>query len=753
MGGDANPHDPTWADEIAAEQSFVDQAYSAVDAWHTYYRTKQAEVAKEFTANYSQVEQRNSLAGHYGDEATRLESVENHLVFGHLDMTSGEGFHIGRIGLRQPPEDGGDIPPSTTARQLLVDWRAKVSSPFYQATAVKPLGVRKRRHIDTSLRKVVSVEDDLLDVAAGAGDNTLQGEGALLAALSKARAGRMHDIVATIQAEQDRVIRADLNAFLVVQGGPGTGKTAVALHRAAYLLYAHRKTLETSGVLIVGPNPVFLRYIERVLPALGETDVVSLTLAECFPGVKTVPEEAKLKELKGSLRWVEVAARAVADLKRPPTSDVQFRVNHVPLSLSVSQVRHAMSAGSHAGSTHNQHWAAFAKNLLKELHTQYARAFPDHDEEEWLDEELRSSPEVRRVVNRMYLPASATQILHRLYAFPAYLKRIASDLFTPAEIESLYRPKEAPFTDSDVPILDELQELLGLPPSRVDHAGESSLSARELERAQEAIDQMELGEGIVNAQMLAELARAERMESPLAERARMDRSWAYGHVVVDEAQELTAMDWHLLLRRCPSRSFTVVGDVNQASQANRGQSWQELLGPAARANPVMETLTINYRTPGKVMALAEAVLRANGSAPLFPSTSAREVPDCLEITRLGAEISEDRLVKITKKILLEEASRLENEVGIGAGKILVVSQLGGGFGAALGLAGSDPIEDQVCYLAPFAAKGLEFDVVVLVDPVSIFEQSLGDLYVAMTRPTRRLRIVCREVLPGLESDV
>lgn len=305
----------SWQSEIAKEQTFVDRAYKTLDEMRVYYRRRQDEVAAEMSSNPSARADRDALAAHYGDEATRLESVENRLVFGVLDLEDGTSFHIGRVGLRDfdatdaetpalgitPALSPTENPPDTTletpaasekleekpgegvSRQLLVDWRAKVAQPFYQATAVAPMGVWKRRHVATSLREVVGVEDELL--ASGADTDaaqtaSLQGEGALMAALSRARSGQMSDIVSTIQAEQDRVIRSDLNAFLVVQGGPGTGKTAVALHRAAYLLYAHRDQLDSQGVLVIGPNHTFLRYIERVLPALGETGVVSLTIGE-----------------------------------------------------------------------------------------------------------------------------------------------------------------------------------------------------------------------------------------------------------------------------------------------------------------------------------------------------------------------------------------------------------------------------------------------------------------------------------------
>ncbi|STY88631.1 HelD family protein [Mobiluncus holmesii] len=777
--------------EIAKEQTFVDRAYKTLDEMRVYYRRRQDEVAAEMSSNPSARADRDALAAHYGDAATRLESVENRLVFGGLNLNDGTSFHIGRIGLRDfdptdaesatpelsptenspadlaptSPEKLADMPGEGMSRQLLVDWRAKVAQPFYQATAVAPMGVWKRRHVATSLRQVVGVEDELLTSSPDTDavqTATLQGEGALMAALSRARSGQMSDIVSTIQAEQDRVIRSDLNAFLVVQGGPGTGKTAVALHRAAYLLYAHRDQLDSQGVLVVGPNHTFLRYIERVLPALGETGVVSLTIGECFPGVHTVAERPELRALKGDTRWIKVAAAAVADLKRPPREDQMLQLDHVQLNLSAALVRDAMEAGSHGGSTHNQHWAAYAKFLVRELTKLYAGQTPTKEDMEWMTEEIRASAEVRRAVNRCYLPASAPDLLARLYAYPDYLQRIASGIFTAEEIAALQRPKTSPFTDADVPILDELAELLGPLPGMTDSATQRrNREQREIERAAEAIEAMDLGGGLINARMLARSSRGEVSLSPLAQRARADRSWAYGHVVVDEAQELSPMDWHLLLRRCPSRSFTVVGDVNQTSQRSSSPlSWETLLGPARRAAPVMEQLTINYRTPRAVMDLAQKAL-ATTEHTVVPLQSARDVADSLVFTRLQGEPHANlhepvsgpgNLVPTLRETLQDETARLEAAVGSGAGKlaIIVPTAAHSYLAATLGLETADVVADQVCCLDPRAAKGLEFDTVILVEPAVIADQSAGDLYVAMTRCTKRMHVLASVLPAGME---
>ena len=270
---------------IAHEQHYVDSSYQALDRQRASYEGRLAEVrAQSGLESAGARSERDSFATHYEDNLLRIRNVENRLVLGRLDFQDGSLEHIGRIGLR---DDNQDI--------ILLDWRAPQAEPFYQATAAHPGNVVRRRHIQTRLREVTGIEDELLDSHASSGtDLELTGEGALMNAMSQARDGKMTDIVATIQAEQDRIIRADAAGVLVVQGGPGTGKTAVALHRAAYLLYAQRERLSRSGVLVIGPSPVFLRYIDQVLPSLGESDVVATTIGGLMPGIKVTGQDSPL---------------------------------------------------------------------------------------------------------------------------------------------------------------------------------------------------------------------------------------------------------------------------------------------------------------------------------------------------------------------------------------------------------------------------------------------------------------------------
>ena len=320
--------------QLGLEQQAVDRIYQVLDDARTRYRLRQQQVeALGATGSPQNRSERDVMAAHLGDQAARLERVEERLVFGKLTTLSGKEFYIGRVGLQDSDHS-----------QVLMDWRASAATAFYQATARQPLGMASRRHIGLHRRQVISLEDEAFDLSHAREEGIqLQGEGALLAALQAERSGHMGDIVATIQGEQDRIIRADTSQILVIQGGPGTGKTAVALHRAAYLLYEQAEHLENSGVLIVGPSPAFLRYIEQVLPALGETGVVSTTMASLLPGTSAPGKEhPKISALKGDLRWVKLIKQAVHSLQRVPQSDQPLTVGASKLLLRPRIVKEAI---------------------------------------------------------------------------------------------------------------------------------------------------------------------------------------------------------------------------------------------------------------------------------------------------------------------------------------------------------------------------------------------------------------------------
>lgn len=726
-------------DEVRQEQAFVDQAYAVLDDLRNHYRQEQQRAAETGAQGTPQaVNERDVFFNHYGEAAARLEQVEDRLVFGRLDMTDASRRYIGRVGLRAQ-ENGEEI-------QLLMDWRAPAAKPFYQATARTPMEVVRRRHIATSLRRVTRLEDELL--GKGGAGNSLQGEGALMAALSQARDGHMTDIVETIQAEQDEIIRRDIDGVLVVQGGPGTGKTAVALHRAAYLLYTYRERLARSGVLLVGPSKLFLRYIEQVLPSLGETGVVSTTMAELLPGLRaSAVDTREVAQIKGRLVWRDIAKRAVATLQRLPREPQTLQIGSKRVIFAPELVKEAMDKARRTGKLHNIARETFALTCVELLTDVYAAEKATSEDRPWYREDVRESKDARRAINLCWMPTSPETLLERLYAYPEILRQVAPEL-SESERAALARPKGSEWTVSDIPILDEFSEQLGpfdYAQQRKERRARAAQREQQIARAQEAISGQELGGGIVTAKMLSEHTQAPAERDPLAVRARQDRTWTYGHVIVDEAHELSPLAWHSLVRRCPSLSFTVVGDVDQRSDTSASAEWEELLGPLARAEVEMAYLTIAYRAPATLMHLAKRVMEANGQ-PLYGQLQApRDLPNCLDYTDAGGTDLEQR----TRGIVDAEVARLDAELGAGRGRVAVVAdgrrtrewQTNGNFG-------DNPIYDRVTLLAASDSKGLEFDTIVMVEPAEIAAESLGDLYVALTRATRRLHVVHAQPLPA-----
>ena len=674
-------------------------------------------------------------------------------------------------------------------REIVLDWRAPLARAFYQATASNPMGLVRRRHIDTRLRRVVGLEDEVIDVRSLRGDGPagaraaiegIQGEGALIAAMSAARHGRMGDIVATIQAEQDRVVTSDARGVLVVQGGPGTGKTAVALHRVAYLFYSERTRLERSGVLLVGPSRTFLRYVEQVLPSLGETGVVSTTIADLVPGVRARGvEDPRAHEIKGRALWAEVLRRAVRGLQRVPDGPRAIVVEGTALELRPADVREAVNRARRSGRPHNLARETFVLWLLERLTDQFAaltgQDASDPDTRAWIREDIRTSRDARREINLCWMPTTPAGLLERLWARPALLASLAPELTGP-ERALLARPAGGEPTPADVPLLDELAELLG--PSEDARARRARLEARRradlVSYAAQAIESQGLGGGMVSAEMLADRMAAPGPALTLAERARADRTWTYGHVVVDEAQELGAMAWRALARRCPVRSFTVVGDLAQYSGPRVPASWGEALAAlgtrpgggsrrsgGAGGTPLNEeALTVCYRTPATIMRIADEVAASLGRPPVYPVRSVRDLPDCLECVDVSDSpeaADEDAWAALLRRTVARESEALDRAVGAGGGRIAVITpdaaaaarHLGEdpALAAAMQAPGGDVLRARLAVMGPVMSKGLEFDAVVLVDPAEIGRRSPGDLYVAMTRPTRRLVVVSRLPLP------
>ena len=738
---------------VAEEQDFVDRAYSRLDQLRSQYREQRQKIdANHGVGNAQGWTERDALATHFAELSSRLDNVEERLVFGRLDMKDHATHYIGRISLL----DEHSSP-------LLVDWRAPISAPFYQATAQEPLGVVRRRHIATRARTVTSVEDELLDVDQAQHQGlTLQGEGALMSALSSARSGRMGDIVATIQGEQDRVIRASDRGILVVQGGPGTGKTAVALHRAAYLLYTQREKLERSGVLIIGPSRTFLRYIEQVLPSLGESGVVQMTIGDIVPGLSAQDDDpVDIAAIKGRAAFSRILREAVRLIPRLPERDQVLQVWNRRVTLRVKDVQEALSRARRSGRPHNVARESFAMGLMELLAGRLiveagdASTTADIDPDDlktWMSE-IRDSVDARRAINLAWMPTQAPAFLRKLWSRPDLLAQANRKAGTPLSVEDLnllYRTQDEPLTISDIPLIDELEELLGTLDlaSAQKRRAEEQREKEERERANEALKATGLGGGIVTADMLMRQTQEAPSLRPLAERARADRSWTYGHIVIDEAQDLSPMAWRCLLRRCPSRSMTVVGDLDQKRGHRRPNSWKQALGPAARAFNEEFVLSISYRTPRALTRIAQAVMAQHGTPVLYPMEAVRDVPDCYQVSHTH----KDTLKECVSQIVSAMEERLDREEGEGKGRICVIVPDAQAQLWHADESGASALDQRVSYLTAAGSKGLEFDSVVVVEPGAILDQGSGDLFVALTRATHDLHAVTTTQLPrGMEE--
>jgi DNA helicase IV len=726
---------------LAYEQERVDHMYSRLDDLRDLTQRQLTEVraAGAFGTPASRSE-RDAFAGEYERRLLQLRGVELGLCFGRLELEDGQGYHVGRLGISDP--DGS---------RLLVDWRAPAAQPFYRATAATPLGVRRRRHLQLSGRKVVAVGDDVFDVTdlaamTEADRSTLSSEATLMAALATSRTGRMTDIVATIQAEQDRIIRADARGVLVVQGGPGTGKTAVALHRAAYLLYAERERLANAGVLVVGPNPTFLRYIEQVLPSLGENGVLLSTPDELLPGVTVTGEDpVPLAVLKGDIRMSAVMQRAVYNLKKVPTTFAMIPFDRYELKLTRSQALAARRSAIATRQPHNLARPRFARVVLRILSRQMEG---DQEEQRYLQRELLGTDEFRESLDAMWPVFTHEHLLEALYSDPELLAAAATEL-TAEERRLLYRDIGHGWTTADIALLDELAELLGDPTQLAQAADERRRRASEKEYAEGVLTITGLSD-TVSAELLADrFGLSGSSDLTVAERASMDRDWAFGHLIVDEAQEHSAMMWRLLARRCPSRSMTVVGDVAQTGSAAGSDSWAQVLDTFVEGRWQQAELTVNYRTPREIMDVAGDVL-ASFAPDLQPPDSVREVGENPQAVQLDYASDPAALARLIRSVQPEEGTAAVL-VPPGSRKTFAASpdpllkQLAG--------AGVDT-DNKLVLLEVRSAKGLEFDVVVVVDPQAILEASprgANDLYVALTRATTRVVVVHPGELPPVLS--
>lgn len=742
-------------DELRQEQEFIDGLYARVDALRGDAETSVTDALAQGNTPMQARLERDILVAERSGLLAALNAVDGSLCFGRIDLTSGVTHRIGRIGLRT--DDAERTP-------VLIDWRADVARPFYLATGHTPMGLRRRRHIATDGRRVTHLHDEILDLgdATRTGHEDPTGDAVLLAALNSARTGRMSDIVQTIQADQDRIIRAPHRGVMVVEGGPGTGKTAVALHRAAYLLYEHRELLAKRAVLIVGPNPAFLGYIGEVLPSLGETGVLLATVGELFPGVKaSATDTPEAAAVKGRAGMADVLAEVVRGRQALPDPVIAIEHDREVLMLDDGLVGVARERTRAAKLPHNaarEHFEGHILNALTDLYAERIGTDPfdgssllDPSDITQIRDDLAENPDVWSAIDQLWPVLTPQRLVADFLAAP-------EEFLSAEDAEAVRRPVTRRWTVADVPLLDEAAELLGdddrLARERAAREREEQIAYAQgvlevsyASRTYEFEDKEEgdpEGSEVLSAHDIIDAERfAERHEEDdhrsAAERAAADRTWAFGHIIVDEAQELSPMAWRLLMRRSPTRSMTLVGDPAQTAEAAGVGSWSGILAPYVEDRWEHTRLGVNYRTPAEIMDVAAAVVRAEH--PEFePPSSVRSTG-----LRPWARATDDLPGAVAKAV--GELTPAEGRLAVIAPRDLHRSLAARLDGVT---AGAEPdLTRTVVLLDPRQAKGLEFDSVLVVEPG---RYGTSDLYVALTRATQRLGVLHTGELPKPLAD-
>ncbi len=697
--------------DLEAEQAYIDHAYQCLDEARARANSLQTMVEVGRGGTEQARFERDVIWDTILHRLSSLQLGDASLCFGRIDREPEDGdrgasYYIGRIAVSDHNQE-----------PVVVDWRAPVAEPFYRATGRQAMGLARRRHFATRGRRLLGIEDELFGdraVALGGGAladghpaEGISGYGALISALETARSGRLGDIVATIQGEQDEIIRAPLPGVLVVQGGPGTGKTVVALHRAAYLLYTHRFPLEDQGVLVVGPNRLFLSYIEQVLPSLGEAGVELAVLGDLVDEVRVRgAERGEVARVKGDERMARVVAKAVRDRKRGLRRDLRLGFGLQTLTVSVERSERIVADARRRSRTHN----AGRRFVEQSLHQALAESSRTPLDAATVRDRFRRAPEVREALEWMWPVLTPAELLHDLFGSPALLRLAARGTLSTDEVAALHRPRaeaveQVVWTPDDVPLLDEARALLG------------------------------------------PTLRGRRRGEP-------DEIRTYGHIVVDEAQDLSPMQLRMISRRSLNGSMTVVGDIAQSTGAWPHADWDEVLSRLPDRRPARRAeLTVGYRIPAPNMALATRVL-AEAAPELRPPRSVRQDGRPPRIARVDGQELEATVVEAVLAELAE----------VGAGNVAVICPASlvdaadrglSTAGIDHGLASSSGLDHQVTVVPVRMVKGLELDATVVVEPARILAeepQGLRSLYVALTRATRLLTLVHRGDLPAVLAE-
>jgi DNA helicase IV len=711
--------------EIALEQDLVDRAYARLESMREHARIFAASAAAN---SASAGPERDAMVESSLRRAQQLNIGDETLVFGRLDNADGSTNHIGRVAVYDEDHE-----------PLVTDWRAPAAIPFYKATPKDTMNVVRRRHILGRGQRVVHLEDELLDREDLRDDLVLVGEAALLNALERSRSGHMRDIVSTIQREQDDVIRAPLQGVLVVQGGPGTGKTAVALHRAAYLLYTHRDRLTRTGVLVVGPNALFLRYIEQVLPSLGESATLS-TIGGLVGDVHvTVEDPPSVARIKGDPRMAQVIARACSNIEQGLREPVKIVYEGTTLTLSVAASNHMIKlARQRLHGTHNARAEDVRGFVIEFLYRKW------HNRGEWRDvfgpehfrtfeSDMREHPAFIAALEHMWPVRSGADILTMLRTDADFRARATNGILSERDA-ALLADDRAGFSEHDVALIDEANAILG--PSERRRRRRPRIDREERFHIERLVDELQELNPIIRSERRAFVQRLidQRLELENDERdvVPRQRPW-FGHVVVDEAQSLSPMQWRMIARRCPGKSITIVGDLGQSASV-WNTTWEDVVHGLNPPGSTISELSINYRSPEEISDLATRVLHSY--APhLTPPRSVRRSGEDPVFVR-----TDDRIA-----VALEHAKRLVPEDGTAA--IIATPDVRDEARQFAGIEGVD-LGSSLSVLSVDEARGLEFDVVVVIEPAGIAERNgLSGLYVALTRPTKSLVVVHSEQLP------
>jgi DNA helicase IV len=703
----------TLEQEMAVEQRHLDRVYarlaqlrqSAAQAEREGYRLARV-------GNFGALVERDAMVFHAARRRHVLDTEHEGLVFGRLDLRDGSVLHVGRLGVR-----------GENAEPLVIDWRAPAAAAFYQATATDPRGVVRRRMIQSTGERVTRIEDDLLDPAAAPAGMRVVGDGALLASLSRATGRGMRDIVATIQREQDQAIRSPGSGVTIVSGGPGTGKTAVALHRAAYLLYSDRNRFAGGGVLVVGPSGVFVEYISSVLPSLGEEAATLQSLGSLVAGVTATRSDlAEVAAIKGSLRMRRVLERAVRDAVPDGPGELRLLYRGELLRLTTAELDAIRSRALTRGARRNEVRRAGIDGLFDAL---WEQAQGLHDatrpgqpsgrlpDQRGFEDDLAERDEFRDFLRAWWPRLQPRHVLGWL-ARPERLRAYAAGILSTAEIRTLTESFRTLAVDgptiADVALLDELDELLGRPPQPARRRRDPYVIA-----------------GVRELTTLADRQRAARA----AAAQRPDDYREYAHVVVDESQDVSPMQWRMLGRRGRLASWTVVGDPAQTVWTGDPDELARARDKALGRRPRHEyRLSTNYRNSAEIFAAAAAVIRSVYPDLELPTAVRSTGVEPVALTVPAAELP---------AATVDAVARLFDEVDGTVGVITPGPRRDEVTGWLDGLAGP-----RLQVVTSLEAKGMEYDGVVLVAPAQIRADSdagVRTLYVALSRATQRLTTI------------